>query len=64
MKSYTFSYMEDFKANEKISEKKVLCKLKCIRSHAPSQGSDHTDLYETGSVYFQRCYLTVEIVFK
>jgi hypothetical protein len=60
--------MEDFEANVEISEEKILFKLKCPRkeykeSHAPSQGFLHTDLYETGSVYFKKCCLTVKDIF-
>ncbi len=62
------SNMEDFEANVEVSEEKILCQLKCTREeykelHAPSQGFFHTDLYETGSVNFQKCYMTVKVIF-
>ncbi len=60
--------MEDFEAYVEVLEEKILFELKCTRkeykeSRAPSQGFLHTDLYETGSVNFQKCYLTVEVIF-
>jgi hypothetical protein len=32
-------------------------------SHSPSQGFVHTDLYDTASVSFQKCYLPVKVIF-
>jgi hypothetical protein len=66
--SYKLSCMEDFEVNVEISEENILFKLKCTRkeskeSHAPSQGFLHTDLYETGPVYFKKCFLTVKVIF-
>jgi hypothetical protein len=66
--SYKLSYMEDFEANVEISEEKIFFKLKCTRkeykeSHAPSQGFLLTDLHETGSVNYKKCYLTVKVIF-
>ncbi len=60
--------MEDFEANVEISEEKIFFKLKCTRkeykeSHAPSQGFLLTDLHETGSVNYKKCYLTVKVIF-
>jgi hypothetical protein len=66
--SYKSLYKEDFEANVEISEEKILCQLKCTRkeykeSHAPSQGFVHTNLHETELVYFEKCFLAVEVAF-
>ncbi len=65
---YKLPYIEDFEANVEVSEDKILCKLEHTmwehnESHSPSQGFVHTDLHDTASVSFHKCYLPVKAIF-
>ncbi len=61
-------YLEDFEANVEVAEDKIWCQLKHTsweynESHSSSQSFVHTDLHDTATVWFQKCYIPVYIIF-